>query len=504
MTTNKYDAKAPLSIFDGRYRHQCQDLCQYFTEDTYTQVRYDIELAWLRSLVDEFYIGTDKSYVLAELFKMARALTPGNLAEIKQLERTTNHDVKAIELFIKKQLDNLAVLDTTKSAGTNKSGASLNEIREWVHMCLTSQDVCSPAQTFMLWNAINQVIIQLGQSISGFQQGIINNSWDQIPMLAHTHGQPAITTLLGKELLFHTQRISRTLDCLATGHLTYKFGGAVGSWASGCVAFPDTSPEEWQRLFDETFREREELGYIIHGNLKFQLPFIENPGLESISRSPVGKTTQTDDYSSYYRMINELVLLLRQIKSFADYIRSLIHDEYLVQVPVATETGSSTMPQKVNPIHFENIKANAELAIAVLRSIGDTIMMGEYQRDMSDSTALRSFSTAFGYIGIVVANFRTGLGRVAPNKEHIVRELNGHPEVLMEAIQTVCRKWNIPAAYEMAKDFSRGKSAITLAVIRDEFINQIPGLPDSERNRLLELTPAAYLGLLISCQPSNS
>ena len=154
------------------------------------------------------------------------------------------------------------------------------------------------------------------------------------------------------------------------------------------------------------------------------------------------------------------------------------------------------MPQKVNPIHFENIKANSELAIAVLRSIGDTIMMGEYQRDMSDSTALRSFSTAFGYIGIVVANLRTGLGRVAPNKEHIVRELNGHPEVLMEAIQTVCRKWNIPAAYEMAKDFSRGKSAITLAAIQDEFICRIPGLPDSERNRLIELTPAAYLGLL--------
>lgn len=486
----------PISIFDGRYRHQCQDLLKFFTEETYTQTRYDIELAWLRALVSEFYIGTDKSVVLVELSKLVRALTTENLAEIKELERTTNHDVKAIELFIKRQMDNLA-----PQPGT---GTNLHEIREWVHMCLTSQDVCSPAQTFMLWNATNQLVVLLGQSISGFQQGIINNSWDQIPMLAHTHGQPAITTLLGKELLFHTQRIAKTLDCLAMGHLTYKFGGAVGSWASGCIAFPDTSPEEWQRLFDETFREREELGYIIHGNLKFQLPFIENPGLEYISRSPTGQTTQTDDYSSYYRMINELVLLMRQIRSFADYIRALIHDEYLVQVPVATETGSSTMPQKVNPIHFENIKANSELAIAVLRSIGDTIMMGEYQRDMSDSTALRSFSTAFGYIGIVVANLRTGLGRVAPNKEHLVRELDSHPEVLMEAIQTVCRKWNIPAAYEMAKDFSRGKSAITLAAIRDEFICRIPGLPDSERNRLLELTPAAYLGLLISYHPSNS
>lgn len=476
-----------ISIFDGRYRQQCQELVKYFTEDTYIQIRYDIELAWLRTLIDEFYINADKSLILAELSKLQQILTQENLAEIKQIERVTNHDVKAIELFIKQQLDNLAP----------QPGANLQTIREWVHMCLTSQDVCSPAQTFMLWNATNQIVIHLGQTITYFQQGITNNSWNQIPMLAHTHGQPAITTLLGKELLFHTTRISRTLDGLATGHLTYKFGGAVGSWASGCVAFPDTSPKEWQRLFDETFREREELGYIIHGNLKFALPFIENPGLESISRTPLGQTTQTDDYSSYYRLISELVLLLRQIRSFADYIRALIHDEYLVQVPVATETGSSTMPQKVNPIHFENIKANTELGIAVLRSIGDTIMMGEYQRDMSDSTALRSFSTAFGYIGIVLANLRTGLGRIAPNKEHIERELDRHPEVLMEAIQIVCRRWNIPAAYEMAKDFSRGKSgAITLSAIRDEFINRIPGLPDMERNRLLELTPAAYLGLL--------
>lgn len=477
----------PISIFDGRYSHQCQSLCKFFTEETYIQVRYDIELSWLRTLTAEFYTGMDKSTILAELGKLQQQLTPENLAEIKHLEHTTNHDVKAIELFIKQQIDNLA----------QQSGAGIRTIREWVHICLTSQDVCSPAQTFMLWNATNQLVIQLGQIITNFQQGITNNGWNKIPMLAHTHGQPAITTLLGKEILFHTKRIGRTLDCLASGHLTYKFGGAIGSWASACVAFPDTRPEEWQRLFDETFREREELGYIQHSNLKLVLPFIINPGLESISRSPIGQITQTDDYSSYYRIINELVLLLRQIRSFADYIRALIHDEYLVQVPVATETGSSTMPQKVNPIHFENIKANAELAVAVLRSIGDTIMMGEYQRDMSDSTALRSFSTAFGYIGIVLANLRTGLGRIAPNKEHITRELGQHPEVLMEAIQTVCRRWNIPAAYEMAKDFSRGKSgAITLTTIRDEFICRIPELPDSERNRLLELTPAAYLGLL--------
>ncbi len=483
------------SIFDGRYRHQCQDMTKYFTEDTYTQVRYDIELSWLRTLVNDLYpLCLSESYgepadppnpfekrtILAQLAKMPETLTPEHFSEIKHLERITNHDVKAIELFIKAELDKLA---------------PELPVREWVHMCLTSQDVCSPAQTFMLWNAINHMVTQLGSGISKFQDIITN--WGQIPMLAHTHGQPAIPTTLGKELLFHTQRIGKTLDCLATINLTYKFGGAIGSWASGKFTFPTISKDQWNQFFDETFREREELGYIIHGTLKFGLPFIHNPGQEFITRSQLGQTTQTDDYSSYYRIIGELCLLLRQIRSFADYIRALIHDEYLVQVPVVTETGSSTMPQKVNPIHFENIKANTELAIAVLRSIGDTIMMGEYQRDMSDSTALRSFSTAFGYIGIVLANLHTGLSRIAPNNEHIQLELNRHPEVIMEAVQTICRRYNIPAAYEMAKEFSRGRTldnCITLTAIREEYIKNIPGLPEQERERLLALTPETYLG----------
>ena len=492
MTTKLAEA---LSIFDGRYRHQSADLCKYFTEDTYIQVRYDIELAWLRTLLDNFYAITlsetcndpsnppnpfEKRTILAQLAKMPETLAQEHLAEIKRLERITNHDVKALELFIKAELDKLA---------------PELPVREWVHMFLTSQDVCSPAQTFMLWNATNHIVAQLGSGISKFQDTTL--SWGRIPMLAHTHGQPAIPTTLSKELVFHTQRIGKTLDCLSTINLSYKFGGAIGSWASGKFTFPTISKDQWNQFLDETFREREELGYIIHGNLKFGLPFIQNPGQEFITRSPLGQTTQTDDYSSYYQLIGELCLLLRQIRSFADYIRALIHDEYLVQVPVSTETGSSTMPQKVNPIHFENIKANSELAIAVLRSIGDTIMMGEYQRDMSDSTALRSFSTAFGYIGIVLANLHTGLGRIAPNHEHIQCELNRHPEVIMEAVQTVCRRYNIPAAYEMAKEFSRGRTPnnpITLTAIREEYIKKIPGLPEQERDRLLALTPETYLG----------
>jgi adenylosuccinate lyase len=268
--------------------------------------------------------------------------------------------------------------------------------------------------------------------------------------------------------------------------ITFKFGGAIGNWAAGAYAFPEIPHEKWEACFMRNItHSRKYPAYLAED--------IHLPNGRKLFRS--GNTIQTDDYSSYYRVFSELCLLMRQIRAFADYIRALIHDEYLVQRPVAGETGSSTMPQKVNPIHFENVKANTELAIAVLRSIGDTCMMGEYQRDMSDSTALRSLSTAFGYIGIVLDQLHQGLDRIHPNPEHMRAELDRHPEVIMEAIQTTCRRYNIPAAYEMAKEFSRGRSGqITLEQIRSEFIAKIPGLPEAARSRLLTLEPAAYLG----------
>jgi len=472
-----------LSIFDGRYRNASEWLTKWFTEDEYIKVRYQVECAWLDTLCEQLpqcipddphmpQVPSDYNVKL----RLVRANC--NVDRIRELERETKHDVKAIELYLKERLA--------------KEAKGIPQ--EWVHMCLTSQDVNSLAQSIILSNAISTLTDTTRANLNQFLKAVNNPHGDwYCEMLAHTHGQPAIPTTLNRELCNHTARIYTTLKRLDTMELSYKFGGAIGNWAAGVFAFPEiNSVDEWHKRFFLN---------ISHPRKYPAGSEVELSGLRLLTRS--ANTTQTDDYSSYYRILNELCLFMRQIRVFADYIRALIHDNYLVQKPIATETGSSTMPQKVNPIHFENVKANTELAIAVMRSIADTIMMGEYQRDMSDSTVLRSLSTAFGYMGIVIDQLCNGLDRIHPNPEHMRAELARHPEVIMEAVQTVCRRYNLAGAYELAKDFARRErnSPLTLDEIRSEFIAKIEGLPDTARNRLLELKPEDYLGMIY--QPPN-
>lgn len=463
----------PLSIFDGRYRNASEWLTKYFTEDVYIQVRYMIECAWLDTLCEQIPKCVQDCPIIPPNYheQINKIRSMCDVQRIRELERETRHDVKAIELYLKERL------------AVDCVGIPM----EWVHMCLTSQDVNSLAQSIILSHGLQVMFSRARDNVlNTFQDTINGNAEWYCPMLAHTHGQPAVPTTLNRELCTHMKRIFNTLRNIDQMDITFKFGGAIGNWAAGAYAFPEIPPEKWEVCFMRNItHSRKYPAYLAED--------ISLPKGRKLIRS--GDTTQTDDYSSYYRVFSELCLLMRQIRSFADYIRALIHDEYLVQRPVASETGSSTMPQKVNPIHFENVKANTELATAVLRSIGDTCMMGEYQRDMSDSTALRSLSTAFGYIGIVIDQLQQGLDRVHPNPEHMRAELDRHPEVIMEAVQTVCRRYNIPAAYEMAKEFSRGRSGqITLEQIRSEFIAKIPGLPEEARSRLLTLEPSEYLG----------
>lgn len=466
-----------LSIFDGRYREASEWLIKWFTEDEYIRIRYQVECAWLDTLCEQLpqCLLTDGNIPKVPIDyeeKLNNVRKECDVTRIRELERETKHDVKAIELYLKERLAKIT-----------------DEIPlEWVHMCLTSQDVNSLAQSIILNNALFTLNNKLYEYLTSFNEKINNSNGDwKCIMLAHTHGQPAIPTTLNHEFGFHINRIKSTLYNLSKMELTFKFGGAIGNWAAGVFAFPEISLEEWHRRFFLNVCNARK--YPISSGVYF-------PGLRRLIRSD--HTTQTDDYSCYYRIFNELCLLMRQIRSFADYIRNLIHDNYLIQHPVFTETGSSTMPQKVNPIHFENIKANTELANTVMRSIADTIMMGEYQRDISDSTALRSMSTAFGYIAIVIEQLGNGLERIYPNPEHMREELNRHPEVIMEAVQTVCRRYNLPGAYEHAKDFVRHNrdSPLTLEKICSNFIDNIKGLPDYAHEKLRKLKPEEYIGFI--------
>ncbi len=458
-----------LSIFDGRYRDLSEWLTNYFTEDNYIQMRYIIECAWLKVLCKIIPSHMSKSSEITsiheyDITKLDDIIHKCDTTRIRQLERETQHDVKAIELYIKECLE--------------QNEIPISIPREWAHMCLTSQDINSPAQTIIMCKALHAMTTRLRKCLSVVDPSNLDKTWDT-PMLAFTHGQPAIPTTLRYALSMHITRIYTTLDTITQLDKTYKFGGAIGTWAAGKFTFPDVCQVIWEKGIKSAIADA----------------INKSDSVNSCKTIKLSKlTTQTDDYSSYSRVCNELCLLMLQIRSLSDYIRDLIHDKYLDLLSIESETGSSTMPHKTNPIHFESIKAHSTLAISTLRGIIDTIMLGEYQRDMSDSPALRSLSIAFGYIATVISQLQQGLSRICPNVEHMSSELDKHPEVIMEAIQTMCRKYNIPNAYENAKGFSRGRK-ITLQQIREENIAKISGLPEDERERLLQLNPQEYLGL---------
>lgn len=442
-------------IFNGRYSNSSEWLIKWFAEDEYIKIRYQVECAWIDTLCEQLpqYMKADSNMPQVPddyNLKLDKVRTGCDVSLIRELERETKNDVKAIVLYLKERL--------------SKQGDGIP--LEWVHMCITSQDVNSLAQSIILSNALFTLTTTTRDNLNQFLEtiNVPTNGWC-CEMLNSTH-----LTTLNHELCNHMTRIYTTLNNLDKMELTYKFGGAVGNWAAGTYTFPEISADEWNtRFFMNVCHPRK---YPVVSEVRFL-------GLRQLTRSV--NTTQTDDYSSYYRILNELCLLMQQIQAFAADILSLNYCNYL----------------KLRlPIHLLHVKDFTELAISVLRSIADKIMIGEYQRDMSKSTDLRSLSTAFGYIAIVINELRNGLNEIYPNQIYMKTKLVRHPEVIMEAVQTVCRRYNITGAYEQAKDFvnRKRKLPLTLEEIRNEFIDKIEGLPDKARSRLLELNPDDYLG----------
>lgn len=501
ITSTVDETNNAVGIFDDRYRDMAKLFAGLFTEKEYTNIRYNCEIVWLAHAIS-YYTDLSKTNpdkltkIKAELITQIKELTPDDFICIKKLERETKHDVKAIEQFIKKQIA-LTMPDF--------------EYNEWVHICLTSQDINSCALAKMVIN-FKLMFKAICNPISTEIRKFID--CEKIIMLAHTHGQIAIPTTLNKEFKFHHNRIFECYNrnmfetpCTFIDNLPVhvKFGGAIGSWAAGCFAFPNVTNYD----FNPNFVEHQIMSMKKADHIYMVNDFIDN--MFSNYRSYISEehdhinvqltttTTQIDDYSWLVNILNRLCLFCSQIKNFADYIRALIHDEYIVQAVIATETGSSTMPQKVNPIYFENVKANALLAISTFRSVSDILMSSEYQRDMSDSTALRTLSTGMGYLSIVLCNFYEGLTRIQPNHAYIKEHLLQHPEVIMEAVQTICRKHNYKDSYDKAKDFIRHISLttgpITLDSIRTNYISKLD-IPEPDKTRIMNLSPEDYIGWL--------
>jgi len=447
-----------VSSIDGRYRDIAGALSEHFSEYGLIRKRITVECEYLLAL-SETGVGVRK--FTKEEIAILQQLPHISLEEaaiVKKIEKegyegipATNHDVKAVEYFIKKKL----------------AGTSLKDISEWTHFALTSEDVNSAAYGIALRSALQSVILP---ALTEIQSTLLALAKEHagVAMLARTHGQPASPTTFGKEVRVFEQRLLRQMNGLSRPILV-KFGGATGNYNAHVIAMPDVDWQEFARKF------------VARLNVGYKIPLELNEF-----------TTQIEPHDTYaelfdtMRRINTILIDLSQ-----DFWR-YISDAYLTQKAKEGEIGSSAMPHKVNPIDFENAEGNLGVANALYEHFSRKLPVSRLQRDLSDSTVERAFGTAFAHSLIAYASLKRGLGKITVNKEGMQAALDAHPEVLAEAIQTVLRREGVEVPYEKLKELTRGKN-----VSLNDFAIFIDGLSVNTdvKARLKALRPETYIGL---------
>jgi adenylosuccinate lyase len=442
------DALTAVSPIDGRYAGKCAELREVFSEYGLVKRRVQVECAWLEALCDAKAIRECRALTAAER-KALRALADGfsvaDARRVKEIERTTNHDVKAVEYFLKEKV----------------KGTSLEARSEFIHFACTSEDINNMSHALMLRDGkkvLRAEMDALTAKIAALAKGTA-----AVPMLAHTHGQPASPTTVGKELAVVAARLRRQAAEIDRLVMPAKMNGAVGNFNAHLSAYPDV---DWERLSRKV--------------------------IESLGLRQNRLTTQIESHDGIAAVFDALsrwnTVLLSLDRDFWFYI-SL---GYIGQKAVKGEVGSSTMPHKINPIDFENSEGNLGLANALLGHLARKLPVSRLQRDLTDSTVLRNVGTAFGHALLAIASTRKGLGKAKVNREKIQADLDANWEVLAEPIQTVMRKAGLANPYERLKELTRGQ-AVTRETIR-AFIEGLE-LPSADKARLLTLTPSTYIGL---------
>jgi adenylosuccinate lyase len=441
---------AALSPLDGRYARTADPLRAHFSEQALIRNRVRVELAWLQALAAEPRIKELKRFsakTVAELARVLKAFGERDAEQIKNIEAETNHDVKAIEYWIKARL-----------AKNREVQASL----EFVHFACTSEDINNLSYALMLAESREQVMLpKLDQLIATVRA--LAQRHAALPMLSRTHGQPASPTTLGKEMANVAQRLVRARARIARVAVLGKINGAVGNYNAHLAAYPGL---DWPR-FCRRFVEGLGLGF--------------NP-----------YTTQIEPHDWVAELLDAYAgantILLDLDRDLWGYI-SL---GYFKQKLKAGEVGSSTMPHKVNPIDFENSEGNVGVANALLRHLADKLPVSRWQRDLSDSTALRNLGPALGHTLLAYASCLRGLAKLEADPARMEADLDANWEVLTEPIQQVMRRYGVADAYEKLKDLSRGKRLDRAQLAA--FIRKLP-IPADARKRLLALEPATYIGL---------
>ena len=438
-----------LSPIDGRYARQTDALRDIFSECAFMNARVRVEVEWLISLSEAGFAELPhlSDHGKAFLRGLADNFSLADCEAIKEIEKTTNHDVKAVEYWIKNQV---AHDEELKSAS------------EFVHFSCTSEDINNTSHAIMLKRgreALADYLQQIHDTIAGFA-----HQWAEIPMLSRTHGQTASPTTVGKEFANVAVRLERVIEAIRAVKIYAKMNGAVGNYNAHLVSYPEY---DWEAHSRKVVEERLGVTFNTH-------------------------TIQIEPHDYMAELFHQIERANTILIDFDRDVWGYISMHFFKQKLREGEVGSSTMPHKVNPIDFENSEGNLGLANAVLDHLAGKLPISRWQRDLTDSTVLRNLGVAFGYCFIGYNALTRGLGKLQVNEQVIAADLDNAWEVLAEAVQTVMRRYGVPHPYEQLKALTRGKDGITKETMR-EFIS-ILDIPADAKASLMELTPATYIG----------
>ena len=441
-------ALSAISAIDGRYRKQVQHLDEYFSEFALIKYRVFVEIEYL------FFLEKKKFFKLSHksskhLQHLAEDFGLEDAQEIKQIEFTTNHDVKAVEYFLKNELE--------------KNGGK--DAKEWVHFGLTSQDINNTAIP-LLWKYAIEYEYLPGLLNLNTQLKLLAKEWIDIPMLAHTHGQPASPTKLGKEIMVFVERIENQVEQFIGIPFSAKFGGATGNFNAHHIAFPKM---DWIKMGNE---------------------FVTQLGL---NRQQF--TTQIEHYDNLASHFDCMKRINNILADFCKDIWSYISMEYFKQKTKKGEVGSSAMPHKVNPIDFENAEGNLSIGNALFEYLSAKLPVSRLQRDLTDSTVLRNMGAPFAHTMIAFRSIEKGLGKLIINDAKIHEDLENNWAVVAEAIQTVLRRENFANPYEALKDLTRGNGKIDKKAIHT-FIDGLK-IKDDLKKELKKISPHNYTGITL-------
>jgi adenylosuccinate lyase len=440
-----------VSPIDGRYRKHTETLSYYFSEAAYFNYRVFVEIEYFIALCEiplKQLEAVDKS-ALEELRVVSRDFTFDDADEVKAFEKITNHDVKAVEYFVKKRMDKIP---------------ALKPFKEFVHFGLTSQDLNNTAMPYATRLAYEELLLPMLNDLANLLQKKAKE-WKDVPMLARTHGQPASPTMLGKEIKVFAERLQQQLNLIRSIPFSAKFGGATGNFNAHKAAYPEI---DWVAFGDRFLKDK--LG---------------------LARQKT--TTQIEHYDNLAAFFDALSRINTILIDMCRDIWSYISAEYFQQKIKAEEVGSSAMPHKVNPIDFENAEGNLGMANAIFRHLSEKLPISRLQRDLTDSTVIRNIGVPFGHMIISVKSITKGFNKLLLNQAKINTDLESNWVVVSEAIQTILRRENYPKPYEALKELTRTHQKVDQQALW-AFIDKLK-VTKEVKEELKAITPFNYTGI---------